>query len=138
MVLLITDITTAISSAQFLSGVILAILFLQSGLDKVIDWSGNLSWLKGHFAKSPLKNMVPMLLGIITVVEIAAGVVSAIGAGALLLNGSVIWLLRGAQLSAISIVMLFFGQRLAKEYTGARGLISYFILTILVIWLTTL
>ena len=32
----------------------LAILFLQSGIDKVVDRRGNLEWLTGHFAKSPL------------------------------------------------------------------------------------
>jgi|GEM_PF-6869632 len=47
----------------------LAILFLQSGLDKVLDWKGNLSWLKGHFGKTFLKNAVPLLLGIITLTE---------------------------------------------------------------------
>ena len=39
----------------------LAILFLQSGLDKVFDWKGNLEWLKGHFAKSILAGMIPIL-----------------------------------------------------------------------------
>lgn len=43
----------------------LIITFLQSGIDKVVDWNGNLSWLKGHFSKSPLKNGVPVLLGIV-------------------------------------------------------------------------
>jgi hypothetical protein len=32
----------------------LAILFLQSGIDKIVDRRGNFEWLKGHFAKSPL------------------------------------------------------------------------------------
>ena len=138
MVLLITDITTAINSAQFLTGIFLAILFLQSGLDKVFDWKGNLDWLTGHFAKSPLKNMVPLMLGVITLVEIGAGIFSAIGAGALLVNGSVLFLLRGAQLSVLAIVMLFFGQRVAKDYVGAAALVPYFILAIFAIWLTTL
>ena len=40
----------------------LAILFLQSGIDKVVDRRGNLEWLKGHFAKSPLAGMVPLLV----------------------------------------------------------------------------
>ena len=97
MVFLITDITTAISSAQLLTGVFLAILFLQSGLDKVFDWAGNLGWLQGHFAKSPLKNVVPLLLGTITLVEIAAGALAAAGTVSLLMSGSVLLLLRGAQ-----------------------------------------
>ena len=34
--------------------------------------------------------------------------------------------------------MLFFGQRLAKDYAGAATLVPYFILAVLGIWLTTL
>ncbi|MBT8323634.1 MAG: DoxX family protein, partial [Eudoraea sp.] len=49
--------------------VFIAITFLQSGLDKIVDWKGNLGWLKGHFAKSPFRNLVPQLLLIILLVE---------------------------------------------------------------------
>mgnify|MGYP000586416037 CR=1 FL=1 len=30
----------------------LAITFLQSGYDKIADWNGNVSWLKGHFSQT--------------------------------------------------------------------------------------
>ena len=43
-----------------------AILFIQSGLDKVLDWKGNLEWLTGHFSKSILAGMVPIMLATIT------------------------------------------------------------------------
>src|SRR5436309_3415251 len=62
----------------FASG-FLAILFLQSGIDKVVDRRGNLEWLKGHFAKSPLSRFVPVLLTAITFLEVVAGALSAIG-----------------------------------------------------------
>ncbi|MCS6795709.1 MAG: DoxX family protein, partial [Raineya sp.] len=65
--------------ARIFCSAFLAILFLQSGFDKVLDWKGNLSWLKGHFAKTFLKNSVPLLLGIITITEVASGVLSAVG-----------------------------------------------------------
>jgi len=117
-------------SAQLLVATILAILFLQSGLDKVIDWKGNLSWLVGHFENSPLKNIVPLLLGTITIVESAAGFTSAVGAISLLFTQNTGIALIGAQLSALSIVMLFFGQRIAKDYVGAATLVPYFILSI--------
>jgi len=117
-------------SAQLFIAIILAILFLQSGIDKVVDWKGNLSWLVGHFANSPLKNIVPLLLGTITVFELAAGFVSATGAIMLIFSQHADIALLGAQLSALSIIMLFFGQRLAKDYAGAATLIPYFLLAI--------
>ncbi|MGB0524723.1 MAG: DoxX family protein [Flammeovirgaceae bacterium] len=117
--------------AQILVAAFLAVLFLQSGIDKVVDWKGNLSWLTGHFKDSPLSNMVPLMLGTITIFEIAAGLLSAIGAVMLLLGKGSELALYGAQLSALSILMLFFGQRLAKDYAGAATLVSYFILSII-------
>ena len=32
------------------AALLVSILFIQSGLDKVFDWIGNVEWLKGHFA----------------------------------------------------------------------------------------
>src|SRR5207302_11225575 len=54
-------------------------LFLQSGIDKVVDRRGNLEFLQGHFAKSPLSGMVPLLVTLITILEVLAGGLSAIG-----------------------------------------------------------
>jgi len=108
----------------------LAILFLQSGLDKVLDYSGNLGWLKEHFAQSPLKGTVPVLLPVLTLFETAAGLFSAFGAVQLLLGAGHTWIWWGFILSAISLVMLFFGQRLAKDYAGAATLVPYFLVVI--------
>ena len=51
---------SAIFLLQILVSAFLAILFLQSGIDKVVDRRGNLEWLEGHFAKSPLAGIVPL------------------------------------------------------------------------------
>ena len=125
----------ATTSAQILTAAFLAILFLQSGIDKIVDWKGNLSWLKGHFKKSPLEGMVPVLLGTITFFEVLAGLVSAAGMIMILVSGEVQIALMGAQLCALSLVMLFFGQRTAKDYEGAAVLVPYFILAVGAIFL---
>ena len=129
------NIFTAPVSLQVLSLAFLAILFLQSGLDKVFDYKGNKEWLTSHFAKSPLKNTVGLLMPVITILEVAAGVFSAIGLGQILLNGDTNLGLMGAQLSALSIVSLFFGQRLAKDYQGAGNLVPYFLVCLAAIYL---
>jgi hypothetical protein len=118
------------ASAQFLTLVLLAILFLQSGIDKILDFKGNLAWLKGHFAKSPLAGQVAPMLGVITLTETAAGALAAVGAVMLAIDGSKSLGLYAAQLCALNIVMLFFGQRLAKDYAGAASLVPYFILSV--------
>jgi hypothetical protein len=121
---------TPITSAQLFTLVFLAILFLQSGIDKIVDFKGNLAWLKGHFAKSPLAGQVTPMLAVITLTETAAGALAAVGAVMLALDGSKTLGLHAAQLCALNIVMLFFGQRLAKDYAGAASLVPYFILSV--------
>lgn len=116
------------TSAQILTSAMLAICFLQSGLDKVFDFKGNLAWLTGHFAQSPLRGQVAPMLGVITVLECAAGALCAAGIVQLVLGNGPKIALWGAQLSALNVVMLFFGQRVAKDYAGAATLAGYFVL----------
>ncbi len=132
------DFSTLFEPATFLKLSCLAflsILFLQSGLDKVLNYSGNVEWLKSHFAKSPLKASVRLMMPAITILEVAAGAVSAIGLIVLLINGDPDIGLRGAQISALSILALFFGQRMAQDYVGASVLVGYFLLSLVSIYL---
>jgi hypothetical protein len=114
--------------AQCMATAMLAILFLQSGLDKVLDYKGNLAWLTGHFARSPLRGMVVPMLLTITVTEVAAGALSTAGLLHLVLHDNIALALWGARLATLNIVMLFVGQRIAKDYAGAAALVPYFIL----------
>ena len=125
----------AIYVMQIFASGFLAILFLQSGVDKIVDRRGNLEWLSGHFAKSPFAGIVPALLICITILELAAGALSAVGCLlVLLLRDSTIGLY-GAIVSAAAVTALFFGQRMAKEYGGAAVLVPYFLLTLVAIYL---
>lgn len=128
----------AIHVMQVLSSALLAILFLQSGIDKIVDRRGNLEWLKGHFAKSPLAGMVPAMVTIITILEIVAGALSAIGCGLMPFRRDSTLAFYGAVVSALTLVALFFGQRMAKDYPGAATLVPYFLLTLAAIYLLTL
>ena len=112
----------------------LGILFLQSGIDKVVDRQGNLEWLKGHFAKSPLAGVVPLIFVVITILEIAAGALSAVGCAMIILSRDSTIAFYGAVISATSILALFFGQRMAKDYAGAAVLVPYFLLTLFAIY----
>jgi uncharacterized membrane protein YphA (DoxX/SURF4 family) len=119
---------------QVVTSVWLAILFLQSGVDKVVDRRGNLEWLNGHFAKSPLAKLVPIMVTMITVFEIAAGTLSAVGCVLIVLGQGSACAFYGALVSSVSILALFFGQRMAKDYAGAAVLVPYFLLTLVAIY----
>ena len=125
----------AIYLLQIFASAFLAILFLQSGIDKVVDRGGNLEWLKGHFAKSPLSGIVAVLLTAITILEIAAGALSAIGCAEIFFTRDSTIAFYGAVISAVAMIALFFGQRMAKDYAGAAVLVPYFLLALSAIYL---
>jgi uncharacterized membrane protein YphA (DoxX/SURF4 family) len=126
------------NATEILLLVFLVITFLQSGIDKITDWKGNLGWLKGHFAETPFKNMVPLLLGTVLVTEVIAGVLCLIGVFQIILIGDSSLAFYGAILSSVALLMLLLGQRIAKDYEGARTIAVYFIPTIFLVFLLQL
>ena len=120
---------------QILVSAFLAVLFLQSGLDKVIDRRGNRAYLDEHFAKSPLARTVGPMFFVITILEVSAGALSAVGCVLILLNRDPTVAYIGAVVAGLNMVALFFGQRVAKDYAGAAALVPYFLLVIAAIYL---
>ena len=123
-------IYTPIEIAQILIALFLSCCMIQSGLDKVFDWKGNNDFLKGHFSKTFLSGMVPMMLFVVTFLELLGGFLCLIGAamGIISFDTSLIGI--GFFIIALDLVALFFGQRIAKDYEGAATLVGYFMLSI--------
>ena len=123
--------------ASILILVFLTITFLQSGYDKIFYWKDNVEWLKGHFAKTQLKNHVPLALLHVLVLELLSTILCAVGAIELLLNSGRTFGYYGAVFSCITLILLLLGQRLAKDYDGARTIAIYFVPAVLaVFWLS--
>jgi diacylglycerol kinase len=120
---------------QILISAFLAILFLQSGIDKIVDRSGNRAYLNQHFAKSPLAATVGPMFLVVTILEVSAGALSGVGCALLLLSHDSTVAYLGAVVGAINLTALFFGQRVAKDYVGAAVLVPYFLLAITAIYL---
>lgn len=121
--------------AEILTLAFLIVTFLQSGIDKIYDWKGNVSFIRDHFKNSPLKNMVPMLLATILIFEVVASILMIIGVYQLSTNGGAEIALIGAEISAISLILMLIGQRLAKDYAGAMTLAVYFIINVFALYL---
>ena len=113
----------------------LIVTFMQSGIDKIADWKGNVGFIKSHFKDSPLRNNVPVLLAVILTIEIAAGIFMIIGTYQIYSSGLKEIALIGVELSAIALIFLLIGQRLAKDYAGAMTLAVYFIITVFGVFL---
>lgn len=126
------------NTASILVLLFLAVTFIQSAYDKIFGWQGNIDWLKGHFANtSLLKNNVPLSLGIILILELVTGVLTLVGCAQIIINGERTFGFYGAVLSCITLIFLLLGQRLAKDYDGARTIAIYFVPAVLaVFWLS--
>ena len=116
---------------QIFIAIFLFIAFFQSGLDKVIDRKGNLDFLKAHFSDSPIIKIIPIMLLILTFLEIIGSLMLGYGVYYAFVNRSTLWIFYGFVVIAITIVILFAGQRIAKDYLGAADLVPYFILIML-------
>jgi hypothetical protein len=111
--------------AQLFVSLSLAILFLQSGIDKVLDYSGNLEWLRGHFAKTPVARYIGPLLAVLAAMETFSGLTCLFGFLHMLAGGPALIAAYGVCCCMGTFVALFAGQRIAKDYAGAAALIPY-------------
>lgn len=125
------------NTASVLVLAFLAVTFIMSAHDKIFHWNDNMAWLKPHFEKTILKNFVPLTTGILLVFELIAGIFCLVGILELYINGGRMFGFYGAVFSCISLLLMLFGQRLAKDYDGARTIAIYFVVAILgVYWLS--
>lgn len=117
-------------TVHFFVDVFFAILFLQSGLDKIFDWKGNLGWLQGHFSKTLIRHNVPVALLLLTVMEVLSGLLCFIAAIAMLMGDGRAWSALALCACFATFIALFFGQRIAKDYAGAAGIVPYAVLNV--------
>jgi len=113
----------------------LTITFLQSGIDKISDWNGNLSFLKEHFSKTFLRKSVPLMLGIILFGEIIVGVLCIIGIVQIYISEITTIGFYTTVIAAKILLLLLFGQRVAKDYAGAMTIAVYFMVTVFGVYL---
>jgi drug/metabolite transporter superfamily protein YnfA len=104
--------------ASILILVFLGITFLQSGYDKLFYW----------------KDHVPLALLHVLILELISTILCIVGAIELLLNSGRIFGYYGAVFSCITLLMLLVGQRLAKDYDGARTIVIYFIPAVMAVY----
>ena len=116
---------------QVLIAVLMSICFIQSGLDKIIDRKGNLEYFYKHFKNTPIKHITGFCLTFITFVELTGGLLCAIGVPYAFIESDITLIASGLIILSLNIILLFAGQRIAKDYAGAADLVPYFILVML-------
>ena len=119
---------------------LLFVLFFQSSIDKIINWKDNYTWLQDYFAKTFLNRFTKFNLLVITVLELISALMClfcTLRMGNFISNNSIEGLVFDYQidtfiltnvLCSITLLFLFTGQRIAKDYLGAVRIIPYFVL----------
>ena len=122
-----------IEIVQILVSIFFSIVFFQSSMDKIKDREGNLKYFNQHFKETFLQNYTSISLNLLALLEITSAFLCCLGGFYKLLYHDSIFIYYGLLMSAIVLLSLLLGQRLAKDYAGAADITIYFILCIITI-----
>ena len=108
-----------------------SIVFIQSGLDKVFDHKENLSFLRDLLGKFFNQSLITLAFISVTVLELFSGFLCLAGVFYTLFYDSSLIGLVGLIVGSVALLVLLFGQRVSKNYEGAKTITIYFILSII-------
>lgn len=107
------------------------IVFIQSGLDKVLDYNGNLSFLNGLLGGFFSRSLIAVSLVSVTILELTSGILCLLGIISFFIEGSTFIGLIGLIVGSFALLVLLFGQRVSKNYEGAKTITIYFTLSVI-------
>ena len=105
-----------------------AVIFLQSGLDKVFKPEGNKAYIISVFEKTFLNSISGILFYLLLLLEVTCGIMAVAGIFMLALQGDDTLGYYTFIVSVITLSGLLAGQRIAGDYPGAAGIMPYLIL----------
>ena len=123
----------AIEIVQILSSIFFAIVFFQSGIDKVIDRKGNINFFENHFKNTLFHKIHAQALTALMLLELIAASLCAYGCIYSIVYKNTDFIFYGLLVTSFILLSLLLGQRIAKDYVGAADIKIYFILCIITI-----
>ena len=122
-----------IEIVQVLSSIFFAIVFFQSGIDKVIDRKGNINFFENHFKNTLFHKIYAQALTALMLLELIAASLCAYGCIYSIVYKNTDFIFYGLLVTSFILLSLLLGQRIAKDYVGAADIAIYFILCIITI-----
>ena len=122
-----------IEIVQVLSSIFFAIVFFQSGIDKVIDRKGNINFFENHFKNTLFHKIHAQALTALMLLELIAASLCAYGCIYSIVYKNTDFIFYGLLVTSFILLSLLLGQRIAKDYVGAADIAIYFILCIITI-----
>ena len=105
-----------------------AVIFLQSGLDKVFKHEENKNYIQAVFARTFLKPLSGLLFYLLLIIELITGTLAIAGMYMMFTEGNDTMGYYTFLLSVITLIGLLAGQRIARDYAGASGIMPYLIM----------
>ena len=121
----------AIEIVQILSSIFFAIVFFQSGIDKIIDRKGNLNFFENHFKNTLFHKIYTHALTTLMLLELIAAILCAYGCIYSIVYKDTGFIFYGLLVTSFVLLSLLLGQRIAKDYIGAADITIYFIMCII-------
>lgn len=121
----------AIEIVQILSSIFFAIVFFQSGIDKIIDRKGNLNFFENHFKNTLFHKIYTHALTTLMFLELIAAILCAYGCIYSIVYKDTGFIFYGLLVTSVVLLSLLLGQRIAKDYVGAADITIYFIMCII-------
>ena len=122
-----------IEIVQVLSSIFFAIVFFQSGIDKVMDRKGNINFFENHFKNTLFHKIYAQALTALMLLELIAASLCAYGCIYSIVYKNTDFIFYGLLVTSFILLSLLLGQRIAKDYVGAADITIYFILCIITI-----
>ena len=119
--------------AQIFVSMFFSIVFFQSSFDKINDREGNLIFFNQHFKRTIFQNYTSISLTFLVLLEIFSAFLCVLGIFYKIFYFDSIFIYYGLLMSAIVLLSLLLGQRIAKDYVGAADITIYFTLCIITI-----
>lgn len=124
-------------AAEILILLFFIITYLVSVLEKISNWKKTVLYYENHFKNTIFHKVISLLLFQAVIFEMAAFLFLTFGLY-FLVNENIFLIAKiGLEISALTLLIFLFAQRLAKDYTGATSITVYFILNIIGIYLLT-
>lgn len=122
-------------AAELLILLFILLTFAFSALEKMLDVKGQVVWLKEHMKGTFLVPIMPLLLGVLIVLDIVVSILSILAVYYLLQFQEKTMGLYSCILAAMILLLLLFGQRMAKDFQGAFTIVGYFMVVLFGVWL---
>ena len=109
-----------------------AIVFLQSGIDKIVNWNGNLEFITQTLSKVFSNPLIKIALLAVTVLETLGGLFSTLGIFLNIFNYDyLLYAQIGLSLCTSALLILLIGQRISQNYEGAKTIAIYFVTSLI-------